>query len=494
MAGTSAASSWVSGGRIVAEHTGAHPDDPTLPPTDPLHTLLSRTCCGITQAAWDRATTLDYVGWLAEQLDPALDDSQVEAEVATLFPRVGMTAAQLLADVQLNSNAQRAATELRSAALHRQLTSPRQLFETMVEFWGDHFNIATTSSPESFYKVVDDRDVIRAHAFGYFRDMLHASARSLAMLYYLDNVSNRASGPNENYARELMELHTLGVDGGYTEQDVAEVARCFTGWTVTGVGQGAPVFAFVASRHDAGAKTVLGTAIPAGGGIADGNLVLDLLASHPATARYIAGKLCRRFIGDAPQQSAVDAVAASFTASGGHIPTVLMTLFGSTEFIASYDRKIRRPVDYLLGCLRATGAVIAANYQNTLQTRLGALGQLPFRWPTPDGYPDEFGDWVNSGAMLNRWNFAFALVENRLSGMTVDMPALLAGANTPVLIVLRLADRLLHRALSQADADALVLFAANGGSIDRVLSGSELTARAREIAGLLLSSPYFNYR
>lgn len=494
MAGTGGGMALRSGGGLVAEHTGPHPDDPTLPAPDPLHTLLGRACYGISQAAWDRAKALDYVGWLQEQLDPALDDSQVEAEVATYFPRVGMSAAQLLADVQLNSNPQRAATELRGAALHRQLTSPRQLFETMVEFWGDHFNIATTATPESFYKVVDDREVIRAHAFGYFRDMLQASARSLAMLYYLDNVSNRASGPNENYARELMELHTLGVDGGYTEQDVAEVARCFTGWTVTGVGQGAPVFAFVASRHDNGPKTVLGSAIPAGGGINDGIGVLDLLAAHPSTARYIATRLCQRFIGDAPQSTAVDAVAASFTASGGHLPTVMTTLFGSAEFISSYDRKIRRPADYLLACLRATAATLGASYQTALQSRLNALGQLPFRWPTPDGYPDEFGDWVNSGAMLNRWNFAFALVENRLSGMTVDVPGLLAGANTPALIVVRLADRLLHRTLSGADADALVLFAANGGSIDRVLSASEATARGREVAGLLLSSPYFNYR
>ena len=494
MAGTLQVGRQAKSGPIVGEHAGPHPDDPTLPAPDPLHTLLSRACYGISQAAWDRGLALDYPGWLQEQLDPALDASHVEAEVAAYFPRVGMNAAELLADVQLTSSPQRAATELRGAALHRQLSSPRQLFETLVEFWGDHFNIATTATPESFYKVVDDRDVVRAHAFGRFRDMLHASARSLAMLYYLDNVSNRASGPNENYARELMELHTLGVDGGYTEQDVAEVARCFTGWTVTGIAQGLPAFAFVASRHDNGAKTVLGTAIPAGGGIGDGNAVLDLLASHPSTANYIAAKLCRRFIGDAPQQTAIDAVASAFTTSDGDLPTVYTALFGSPEFIASYDRKIRRPVDYLLACVRATGASLGTGYQNSLQTRLNALGQLPFRWPTPDGYPDEFADWVNSGAMLNRWNFAFALVENRLPGLAVDMAGLLAGANTPALVVARLADRLLHRALSAADLQDLLVFAADGGSVDRVMSTSEANARGREIAGLLLSSPYFNYR
>ena len=494
MAGTGIGAKASSGSGGVAEHSGPHPDDPTLPAPDPLHTLLSRTGYGIRQADWDRAVALDYVGWLEEQLDPALDASQVEAEVALLFPRVAMSAAQLLADVQLTGSPQRAATELRSAALHRQLASPRQLFETMVEFWGDHFNIAATGSPEGFYKVVDDRDVIRAHVFGNFGQMLHASARSLAMLYYLDNVSNRATGPNENYARELMELHTLGVDGGYTEQDVVEVARCFTGWTVTGVGQGAPVFAFVASRHDDGPKTVLGNLLPAGGGVGDGNAVLDLLATHPATARFLATKLCQRFIGDAPQSTAVDSVAAAFTARGGDLPTVMRALFGSAEFISSYDRKIRRPVDYLLACVRATGATVSNGYQNSLQARLTALGQMPFRWPTPDGYPDAFEDWVNAGAMLERWNFAFALVENRLPGLAVDVAALLAGANTPALIVARLADRLWHRAPSDADAQALVSFAASGGNVDRVLSAGEILARAREVAGLLLSSPCFNYR
>lgn len=495
MAGSSAITRQRTAGPPVAEHTGPHPDDPTLPPPDPLHTLLSRCCYGIRQAEWERAVSLDYPGWLAEQVDPvALDDSLVESQVAALWPRTAMGAAQLLADVQANANPQRAAAELRAASLHRQLHSPRQLFETLVEFWGDHFNIATTGAPESFYKVVDDREVVRAHALGRFRDMLHASARSLAMLHYLDNVSNRAAGPNENYARELMELHTLGVDGGYTEQDVAEVARCFTGWTVVGAAQGSPAFGFLATRHDTGAKTVLGTTIAAGGGIEDGIAVLDLLASHPATAHHLALKLCRRFIGDSPQASAVDAVAASFIASDGHLPTVMTTLLGSAEFISSYDRKVRRPIDYLLACLRTTSATLAGAYPNSLQTRLATLGQLPFRWSTPDGYPDAMDDWVNSGAMLARWNSAFAIVENRVPGVVVDMAGLLAGANSPASIVARLQDRLLHRALSAADAEAMRAFCAEGGSVDRLLSAAEADAVGRELAGLLLSSPYFNYR
>lgn len=483
------------GGRVKPGHTGPHPDDPTLPAPDPLHTLLSRCCYGIRSQDWNRGTELDYTGWLTEQLNMAAsEDAGVEALVAATWPRIGMSAAELLADVRATSNAQLAAGDLRAASLLRQLYCKRQLFETMVEFWSDHFNIATTASPESYYKCVDDREVIRANALGTFKTMLHASARSLAMLYYLDNVSNRNTGPNENYARELMELHTLGVDGGFTETDVSEVARCFTGWTVSGVSSGMPTFAFVSSRHDTSGKLVLGTTIPAGGGISDGNAVLDLLAGHPSTAKYIATKLCQKFIGDAPQQTAIDAVAATFTSSGGHIPSVLMTLLGSAEFISSYDRKVRRPVDYVLACLRATDATLSGNFLTGIVNRLNTLGQLPFRWPTPDGYPDDMDGWVNSGAMLNRWNWAVAVAEGKVSGVAIDLAGLSANANTAVTLVDQLASRLLHRPLSMQDRDALVGFAANGGDPAAVMVEPGLSARRREVAGLLLSSTYFNYR
>ncbi|CAN5351389.1 DUF1800 domain-containing protein [soil metagenome] len=483
-----------TGSPLTPAHTGAHPDDLALPAPDPLHTLLSRCSYGIRLADWNRALTIDYTGWLQEQLAyTLLDDSAVEFAIANNFPRVAMSAGELLADARANNSGQKAAPELRNATLYRQLASPRQLFETMVEFWGDHFNIATLASPESYYKNVDDRVVIRANALGKFPEMLHASARSLAMLYYLDNVSNRSTGPNENYARELMELHTLGVDGGYTEHDVSEVARCFTGWTVATVGT-EPVFTFVSSRHDNAAKTVLGTVIPSGGGVADGNAVLDLLAAHPSTAAHLARKLCIRFIGDVPQQSAIDAVAATYTATGGDIAAMMTTLLGSTEFIASYDRKIRRPLDYLLATLRCSDAVVSGNFLASIVTRLNSLGQLPFRWPTPDGYHDAMDAWVNAGAMLSRWNWAFAVAENKATGIALDLSALAAGANTPTLLVDTLANRLLHRMLLAADRDSLVAFAANGGAVDRILTTTEQPTRTRELAGLLLSSVYLQYR
>jgi len=478
------------------QHTGAHPDDISLPAVDPLVTLLNRCCFGFKESEYQRAISLGYTGWLQEQLNyTSLDNSSLEASIATTLPRVSWTAAQLITDVKTTGKNGLGANELIAATMLRQIFSPRQLFEVMVEFWTNHFNIAASAVPEIYYKVVDDRDVVRANALGSFPAMLKASARSLAMLYYLDNVSNTKSGPNENYARELMELHTLGVDGGFTESDVAEVARCFTGWTVSGSSTNNPVFTFVTSRHDTGTKIVLGNTIAAGRGIEDGDQVLDILATHPSTARYIAEKLCIRFIGDHPQTTAIDQVAATYTATNGNISAMLLTLFGSVEFIASYDRKIRRPVEYLIGALRVTEPSLTGDYLTRLSSRLVTLGQVHFRWPTPDGYPDEMADWINSGASLTRWNWVFGLAEDKIStGIRINVANLIGSANTPQLLVDQLTARLLRRTLTVEDRNRFLNFAANGGSMTVVLNAASLNLRARELVGLMLASKYFQYR
>jgi len=457
---------------------------------------LNRSCFGFKESEYQRALSLDYTGWLLEQINyTSLDDSALESSIAATLPRVSWTAAQLIADAKTTGKNGQGATELIAATMLRQIFSKRQLFEVMVEFWTNHFNIGALAVPEVYYKVVDDRDVIRANALGSFPTMLKASARSLAMLYYLDNVSNTKSGPNENYARELMELHTLGVEGGYTETDVVEVARCFTGWTVTGSSTNTPVFTFLASRHDTGTKTVLGNTIPANRGIEDGNQVLDILATHPSTARYIAEKLCIRFIGDHPQTTAIDKVAATYTATNGDISAMLLTLFGSEEFMSSYDRKIRRPVEYLIGALRVTEPTLTGDYLSKLSNRLVSLGQLHFRWPTPDGYPDEMSDWINSGASLTRWNWVFGLAEDKLStGIRISVAGLIGSANTPQTLVDQLSARLLRRPLITEDRDRFINFAANGGSTTVVLDSTTLNLRARELIGLMLASKYFQYR
>lgn len=472
------------------------PDDTTLGAVDPLVILLNRCTFGFRESEYQRALTLGFTGWLQEQLNyTLLDVSALESAIASSLPRVNWTAAQLITEAKSTGSPGLGAKDLTAATLLRQLHSPRQLLEVMVEFWSNHFNITAASAPENYYKVVDDRDTVRAHALGTFPNMLKASARSLAMQYYLDNVSNTKTGPNENYARELMELHTLGVTGGYTETDVKEVARCFTGWTVTGQSANAPVFSFLANRHDTAGKTVLGNSIPAGRGIEDGDDVLNILATHPSTAKFIAKKLCVRFIGDTPETSIVDQVAATYTATNGDIPSMLWTIFGSAEFMASHDRKIRRPVEFVLGVLRVTEPTLTSTYLTKITSPITAMAQIPFQWPAPNGYPDSLGYWINTGAMLARWNWAFGVAEDTLgSQIRINIPALIGSANTPTLLVDRLSARLLRRTLAAADRDRFIGFVAQGSSPTEVLNSTTLTLLARELIGLMLSSPYFLYR
>jgi uncharacterized protein (DUF1800 family) len=472
------------------------PDDTTLGAVDPLVVLLNRCTFGFKESEYQRALTLGYTGWLQEQLNyTALNVDALESTLATTYPKTTWTAAQLVTDAKATNMPGQAGRDLAAATMLRQLHSPRQLYEVMVEFWTNHFNISIGSSPENYYKPVDDREVVRANALGSFPAMLAASARSLAMQYYLDNVSNTRTGPNENYARELMELHTLGVSGGYTEADVKEVARCFTGWTVINANTNIPEFSFVASRHDTGAKTVLGNAIPSGRGIEDGNQVLDILAKHPSTAAYVARKLCVRFIGDVPEAAIVNQVAATYTRTNGDIPSMLMTIFGSAEFMDSYDRKIRRPEEFVVGTLRVLEPTLTTDYLQKMQSPVASMGHLPFEWPAPNGYPDVIAYWVNTGSSLTRWNWAFALAEDNIgTSIRIDVPGLIATANTPTTLVDRLSARLLRRALNAADRTRLINFAAKGGVVTQVLSATDLNLRARELIGLMLSSPYFQYR
>jgi uncharacterized protein (DUF1800 family) len=312
--------------------------------------------------------------------------------------------------------------DLTRATLLRATLSRRQLYEVMVNFWSDHFNIDPSKGESKWLKAADDRDVIRAHALGNFREMLRASAVSPAMLWYLDGRVNRRKNadekPNENYARELMELHTLGVRGGYTQQDVMEVARCLTGWTARDKKR---FFKgrveFHAKEHDDGAKRVLGTDIPAGLGARDLDRVLEILVAHPSTAQHIAWKLCRRFIADEPPQSAIDATARAFADSRGDIRATLRALFATAEFRAPETRgaKFKRPMHFVVSALRAANA--ETNASNQLVEYLQRLGHAPFRYSTPDGYPEEAKHWQST--LLWRWNFAAAFAENRIKGTRI---------------------------------------------------------------------------
>lgn len=471
-----------------------------LPAPDPALQLLSRTSFGATAAELERVRRIGTTAYLAEQLAPdTLDDSQLESRLAQTLPTLALSNAQIITGyARSDDNGVRLQPlrELQAATLSRQLYSRRQLFEVLVEFWSNHFNVTHSDGPARYYKTVDDRAVIRAHALGRFGDLLRASAQSPAMLAYLDNASNVVGGPNENYARELLELHTLGVDGGYSEADVAEVARCFTGWTIDARGAGDHEFRFVPARHDFGAKQVLGMSLPAGQGIEDGLAVLDRLAVHPSTARHIARKLLCRFVQDFPGAATVQRIADVFSASGGDIRATVQAVLQSAEFAAAADTKFRRPAEFVAASLRIAAAQLQGEAGlRIVSTALAQQGQTPLNWPAPNGYPDVQGYWLNTAALLQRWNFALALFQRgRGSGLSVDIAALHGAAQSPEALVDTLSARLLQRPLAAAARQQLVDYAAAGADSQRRYTPAGLTATARELAALLLASPYHQYR
>ena len=391
---------------------------------------------------------------------------------------------------------QRITAELQASRILRAVYSERQLQEVLVDFWTNHFNVFAGKGADRWLLTSYDRDTIRPNTIGKFHDLLLATAQSPAMLFYLDNFQSvspnarvRSNGPNrsraqgdsilgslmgrrragrvmdrypemrpvpqgsnmpqapaqpprqprginENYARELMELHTLGVDGGYTQKDVQEVARCFTGWTIfaprgggaaamalmgAGARENAGKFYFNARMHDEGEKTVLGQKIPAGGGIKDGLLVLDILARHPSTAKFMATKLTRYFVQDNPPSALVDRVAAQFTKSDGDIRETLKAIFFSPEFNSpeAYRAKVKRPFELAISAIRTLGAETNGGPQ--LHQWIARMGEPLYLYQTPNGYSDTAESWVNTGGLLERLNFGLTLASNRIPGTRVDL-------------------------------------------------------------------------
>lgn len=338
-------------------------------------------------------------------------------------------------------NPQMVVTELQRAKLLRAVYSEQQLYEVMVDFWENHFSIFANKDDDRYLLTAFDRETIRPFAMGRFRDLLGATAHSPAMLFYLDNWRSSVPRPypakgekpagvdggfNENYARELMELHTLGVDGGYTQKDVQEVARCFSGWTIQKPNEQG-LFLYRPGLHDDAEKVVLGHRILPGGGIADGERVLDILATHPSTARFIATKLARRFISDDPPQSVIDRAANLFLKTDGSIRETLRAIITSPEFFSrsAYRAKVRSPLEYVAAALRAVNA--ETDGDRPVLDAIGRMGQPVFGRITPDGYPDRADTWLSSGAMVARLNFAAALAANRIKGSTVKIDQLLKG-------------------------------------------------------------------
>lgn len=397
--------------------------------------LIDRTSFGFTRAQYSIADSMGYDAYLEYQLDyESIDDSELEARISAAagYDTLTKSTYEIYTDYQTTPNVP--VFQLAEATILRAIYSKRQLFERMVQFWSDHFSIDINDGSCRIFKTADDRNVIRQHALTTFPQLLNASARSGAMLFYLDNYTNVAGHAQENYARELMELHTMGVDGGYTQQDVQEVARCLTGWTFD-PRTGNPnygEFIFYGGRHDNGTKTVLGTTLPPEGWQNDGQAVLDILAYHPSTARFIARKLCTRFLGYDPPEDVVEMVKDTYLATGGDIKSMLRVILHPTMLTYLSTPKFKRPLHLIASQLRATQANVVRPFSFLINSYV--MGHAPFYWGPPNGYPDALDEWAN--ALLPRWQYAsnvmYGFYQNP-SAVTFDLAGLLEseGGNAP---------------------------------------------------------------
>jgi uncharacterized protein (DUF1800 family) len=491
--------------------------------------------------------------WVQAQLHPeTLDDSDIEGRLSA-YPSLRLSAANLLneyppPDVAAkrmgvtvdeyrkrmdalahppqgihpapSTDQQQIVDELMEAKLLRAIYSPRQLTEQLADFWFNHFNVFVYKDTDRWYLIPYERDAIRPHVLGKFRDLLEASAKSPAMLFYLDNyvsadprsfdrlkahpipaARNRELPPlggkrglNENYGRELLELHTLGVDGGYSQQDVIEVARAFTGWTITSPREN-PEFYFDDRVHDPDVKKVLGKKIHAGG-IKDAEQVLDLLAKNPHTAHHISLLLAQRFVSDNPPDALVQRMAKTFAASKGDIRAVMTTMIYSPEFWsrAAYRAKVKTPFELVASTARALGADV--DQPLPMVGWISRMGEPLYQCLTPDGYTDKGPAWISTGSLLNRLNFAIALSSNKVRGAEVELNPLVGAdaSGNPQLALQRvvgdfLAGQLSHSTQAELDtemADPLIL----GAKLDDPVRQLNLGL----IAGLVLGSPEFQQR
>lgn len=434
--------------------------------------------------------------FIDEQLAPdSLDDSHMEAILAP-YSTLQAEPAELIDSEQPYMPL----AELTAATLLRGIYSRRQLYEMVVDFWSNHFNIYFRKGIVRAFKTADDRHVIRPHVLGKLQDLLLASAKSPAMLIYLDNAQSTADRPNENYARELLELHTLGVNGGYTQFDVQEMARAFTGWGISRLRgrRGQPgEFYFDDQNHDSGEKLILGATIPANGGIGEGEQIIAMLAEHPSTAEFISYKLAQRFVADEPPTSIVSAAAATFSASRGDIALTLGTILHSEEFKASLGTKLKRPLEVFLSALRSTGATLAEistrgsgrngnrrGGRAALADHLSLMGQPLFLWETPDGYPDYAAAWASTNGTLARWNYALAVAYDQGRSVSVDWAALAGDATDNTQALDALTQRLLGGRLPD-EAQAIIL---------NFVGAAPLETSLPAMGALILSSPFFQYR
>ncbi|MFI5935277.1 DUF1800 domain-containing protein [Actinoplanes sp. NPDC051494] len=464
---------------------------------DPIAHLLRRATFGPTPAALAEATRLGAEGWLDRQLAPAtIADGDLDA-LLTRLPLAGADIATVRAKLPVHSYD--AFGQLGRAAVARAIWSNRQLFETTVGFWANHLHIAAPSSGVWDSRSDYDTTVLRAHAFGRFADMLKASARHPAMLTYLDNRSSAKNLPNENYARELMELHTVGMI--YSEADVKAAAKLLTGLTVGTTG----TYTYTAARHATGAVKILGFAHPnatAEGGEAAALAFLDYLATHPATAERIATDLCVRFVADEAPATLVARLATVYLDHGTAIAPVLRALFTSPEFAASVGHKVRTPFEDLAATVRTLGlgpekSGVAG--LDALYNVLVGAGNAPFRWSPPNGFPDVAAAWASPSAFLIRCNSHLNLAAGWYPKQ-LTRPADLLRSLVPVLpatygaLADALAVRLTGQKLPAAHTAAVLSVAGKLPTSPLTSSDKSLAGHAPYLVALVLDSPTFQLR
>ncbi|MFT4658545.1 MAG: hypothetical protein ACI8V4_002737 [Ilumatobacter sp.] len=456
--------------------------------------MLRRLSYGPAAEDVDRIRLLGAGDWLSEQLSPeSLNTAELEARLSDTFPELDQTAPELIADYRADGNGPQLFSVLTAAQFARHTTSPAQLFERLVEFWGDHFNAPQITPPATIARIVMDREVVRPNALGRFDDLLVAVAQSPAMLRYLDNGSSSVGAINENYARELLELHTVGVDGGYAEDDIVEVARLLTGWGFTRELE----FRFTPTRHDNGPVSMLGWERPASGDVFEHGIdFLRHLALLPATARLVCHKLAVRFVADDPDDALVEAMAAAWIDNNSEIELVVRTMVEHPSFDVA-PPKFNRPWDYYVQTLRSVGNDLDITNQRSVRDAIGAaqdLGQVPFRWPSPDGYPDRESFWLDAGALLTRWDLALDLTNPDNKAIDTDVGVRIQAVRG--LTAAEMYDGLSHRFRFEP-IDNPTLIALNeltGWAPDHRPDNEELDEFAPHIIFLLITSPSALYR
>jgi uncharacterized protein (DUF1800 family) len=479
--------------------------------------VLNRLAFGPRPGDVDRIMKEGLDAWIDRQLHPeTIPDRAIEARLQQ-YTTLQMTDGQIMQKfyapiVEMRREAKKSGDEISAATLQemrerippdqrpqrvigelvgqrilRAAESDRQLNEVMLDFWLNHFNVFAGKGIDRFLLTSYERDTIRPRIWGRFEDLLMATAKSPAMLFYLDNARSVAApenrpfrrlmmpnanvnrgGLNENYAREIMELHTLGVDAGYTQKDVTELARVLTGWTID---RRTGAFLFRPQLHDVGSKTVLGIRFPAGGGMEEGERMIHILAHHPATAHHIAYKLSQRLVSDDPPAALVERMAKKFLDTDGDLRQTVKAVIDSPEFWDPkvYRAKVKSPFEYVISAVRAVNATI--DNPIPIARALQQIGEPLYGAQPPTGYSEKAAAWVNTGALMNRLNFALALAANQLPGLQ----------SAPTVE-------------GEQSVDALAVALTGGNLTDETRNTIKDKTQMPVIAGLILGSPEFQRR